>query len=92
MHALPLLIQMTVALGAAFCGGLIARWHAHRLGPHPLPANEPGRGLAGGLAPLSVGPLVRRLRPVQLSDRGDNSTSPCEAVFGVDFGFLPEKN
>ena len=25
MHTLPLLIQMTVALGAAFCGGLIAR-------------------------------------------------------------------
>ncbi len=26
MHALPLLLQMTVALGAAFCGGLIARY------------------------------------------------------------------
>lgn len=25
MHTLPLLVQMTVALGAAFCGGLIAR-------------------------------------------------------------------
>ncbi len=25
MHALPLLVQMTVALGAAFCGGVIAR-------------------------------------------------------------------
>ncbi len=25
MHALPLLIQMIVALGAAFCGGMIAR-------------------------------------------------------------------
>jgi CPA2 family monovalent cation:H+ antiporter-2 len=25
LHALPLLLQMTIALGAAFCGGLIAR-------------------------------------------------------------------
>ncbi len=25
LHALPLLVQMTIALGAAFCGGLIAR-------------------------------------------------------------------